>query len=162
VTICIVDTSAFCNVLDVPGKNQRRDDARAALRNFIDDNADLLLPLAAVYETGRHIAQLADGRVRRASAESFVKQVGLALRGDAPWAPTPLPSAPDLADWLVEFPEAATAGKSLADLSMIKLWEDQCRRFEHRRVLIWTYDRTDLGAYDRAGRIHVRSRPFQR
>jgi hypothetical protein len=162
VTICIVDTSALCNVLDVPGKNQRRDEARAALRNFIADGTDLLLPLAAVYETGRHIAQLADGRVRRASAEGFVKQVDLALRGEAPWAPTPLPTTPDLAEWLEEFPEAATAGKSLADLSMIKLWEDQCRRFEHRRVLIWTYDRADLGAYDRAARIDIRSRPPRR
>lgn len=161
-TICIVDTSAFCNVLDVSGKNQRRDEARSVLRDFISGGTELLLPLAAVYETARHIAQLADGRVRRASAEGFVKQVDLALRGEAPWAPTPLPSAPDLAEWLTEFPEAAMAGKSLADLSMIKLWEDQCRRFEHRRVLIWTYDRTDLGAYDRAATINARRRPPRR
>ena len=58
-TICIVDTSAFCNVLAIPGKNQHREEARAALRAFINEGSSLLLPLAAVYETGRHIAQLA-------------------------------------------------------------------------------------------------------
>jgi predicted nucleic acid-binding protein len=98
VTICIVDTSAFCNVLDIPGENQDRDKARAELRSFIDDNTRLLLPLAAVYETGRHVAQLGDGHQRRSTAERFVAQVLLALNGEAPWAPTPLPAPPDLAD----------------------------------------------------------------
>jgi predicted nucleic acid-binding protein len=151
VTICIVDTSAFCNVLDIPGKNQHREEARAKLRAFIDEGAGLLLPLAAVYETARHIAQLASGGQRRTTAERFVNQVRLALNGEAPWAPTPLPAQPDLADWLTEFPDAATRRQSLADLSMIKLWKQQCARHRGRRVLIWTYDDTDLGGYDRAG-----------
>lgn len=155
-TICIVDTSAFCNVLDVPGKNQHRDEARTTLRGFIEDDAGLLLPLAAVYETGRHIAQLADGRVRRSTATRFVDQVDSALRGEAPWAPTPLPDALQLADWLAEFPEAATVGQSLADLSMVKLWKDQCTWFPYRRVLIWTYDSTDLGGYDRPAAVAQR------
>ncbi|MCG6862227.1 MAG: hypothetical protein LJE70_13275 [Chromatiaceae bacterium] len=148
-TICIVDTSAFCNVLDIPGKNQDRDKARAELRSLIDENAGLLLPLAAVYETGRHISQLGDGRRRRATAKRFVEQVSLALSGEAPWAPTPLPAPLDLAAWLVEFPNAATRGQSLADLSIIKLWQQQCDLHRGRRVMIWTYDSEDLSGYDR-------------
>jgi predicted nucleic acid-binding protein len=156
VTICIVDTSAFCNVLDIPGKNQDRDKARAELRSFIDDNTRLLLPLAAVSETGRHIAQLGDGHQRRSTAEGFVKQVLLALNSEAPWAPTPLPAPADLTDWLAEFPDAATRGLSLADLSIIKLWHQQCELHRGHRVMIWTYDNTDLGGYDRPAKVAPR------
>jgi hypothetical protein len=149
VTICIVDTSAFCNVLDIPGKNQQRDTARAQFRDLIQADASLLLPLAAVYETGRHIGQLPDGGRRRRVAERFVEQVRLAVRGEAPWTPTPLPSFQDLDDWLAEFPDAGMRGLSLADLSIVKLWEIECARHPARRVLIWTYDSADLGGYDR-------------
>jgi hypothetical protein len=157
VTICIVDTSAFCNVLDIPGKNQDRDQARAKLRSFIKDNTGLLLPLAAVYETGRHIAQLGDGHQRRSAAESFVKQVHMALNGEAPWVPTPLPAPPDLADWLDKFPDAATRSQSLADLSIIELWQQQCELHRGHRVMIWTYDNTDLGGYDRRPTIRTQT-----
>lgn len=148
-TICIVDTSVFCNVLDIPRKNQQRDEARAALRSYIEQDADLLLPLASVYETGRHIAQLGDGRQRRAIAELFIEQVRMAIEGRAPWKPCPLPETQDLADWLDQFPDAAMRGESLADLSIIQIWRRQCALHPKRRVLIWSYDRTDLGGYDR-------------
>lgn len=147
-TICIIDTSAFCNVLDIPGKNQHRDEARNAFRQFIEEEADLLLPLAAVYETGRHIAQLANGGQRRRVAERFVEQVQFAIEGTAPWTPTPLPAAQDFAAWLADFPDAAMRALSLADLSIIKLWEAQCELHPARRVMIWTYDAADLGGYD--------------
>lgn len=40
-------------------------------------------------------------------------------------------------------------GLSLADLSMIKLFEQQCLLNPARRVFIWSYDEDDLSAYDR-------------
>lgn len=147
--ISILDTSVLCNILDVPGKNQSRDEARTQLRELITENARLLLPLAAVYETGRHIAQLADGNQRRVIARRFVDQVRQAVNGEAPWAPVPLPAPQDLAKWLAEFPDAATRGASLADLSMIKLWNQQCELHPEHRVMIWSYDNRDLGSYDR-------------
>jgi hypothetical protein len=55
-----------------------------------------------------------------ASAQHFVDQVRLATDGKAPWAPTPLPAAPDFADWLADFRDAATAGKRLADLYFLE------------------------------------------
>lgn len=151
--ISIVDTSVLCNILDVPGKNQSRQQARTQLREFINENARLLLPLAAVYETGRHIAQLADGNQRRVVAGRFVDQVHQAIDGKAPWAPVPLPAPQDLANWLSEFPDAATRGSSLADLSMVKLWKEQCELHPEYRVMIWSYDNRDLGSYDRTARF---------
>lgn len=148
-TICIVDTSVFCNVLDIPHKNQHRAEVTAALRDYIAKGYSLLLPLAAIFETGAHISHLSDGRLRRETALRFVEQVRLAVAGLAPWRTTPIPRPEDLAIWLDEFPERAKCGLSLADLSMIKLFEQQCALNPARRVFIWSYDEDDLSAYDR-------------
>lgn len=159
--IVIVDTSVLCNVLDVPGKNQQRKECVNELRLWIEAGASLLLPLAAIYETGRHISQLDDGGLRRTVAGRFVSQVRKALAGETPWKPCPLPDPGELGDWLDRFPDAAMRGQSLADLSLIRLWEEQCRLHTARRVLIWSYDRDDLGGYDRAPSlsISIRGRP---
>jgi hypothetical protein len=149
VTICIVDTTVFCNVLDVPGYNQDKDEALATLRNYISERFSLLLPLATVYETGNHIAHVPDGQLRRKAAVRFVEQVRLAVDGKSPWTPTPLPGAEELASWLAEFPDRAMRGVSLADLSIIKLFQRQCSLHRARRVFIWSYDR-HLQGYDRA------------
>jgi len=148
-TICIIDTSAFCNVLDIPHKNQHHTEAKTALRQYIGEGYALLLPLAAIFETGTHISHLADGRLRRETALRFVEQVRLAVAGLAPWRTTPIPRPEDLAVWLDAFPEQAMRGLSLADLSMIKLFEQQCALNPARRVFIWSYDEDDLSAYDR-------------
>lgn len=81
-SICIVDTSVFCNILEVPNRCQDRERVLDRLENLIDDGATLLLPLATIYETGNHIAQNGDGRQRRDAAERFAKQVNLALQGE--------------------------------------------------------------------------------
>lgn len=148
VTIGIVNTSVFCNVLDVPGRNQDRDHATQTLKKYLESDFTLLLPLATVYETGNHIAHVADGRLRRNAAENFVIQVRLALKGKAPWTPTPLPDTQVMLSWLDEFPDSAMRAVSLADLTIIKEFERQCEFHRARRVFIWSYD-SDLSAYDR-------------
>ncbi len=61
-------------------------------RNLQQWLADILfLPMAAIIETGRHIAHLADGRQRYRYAQDFVVQIKQALDGDAPWQPTNFP-----------------------------------------------------------------------
>ncbi|HEX6042769.1 hypothetical protein [Longimicrobium sp.] len=150
--IGIIDTSVFCNILNVPRRNQRRDQAVAELRTMMAAGDRLLLPLATIYETGNHIAQNADGRVRRLVAEAFVDSVRAAFSGDAPWAATLVPETGDFISWLEEFPDRASTGVGMADLSIIKAWEQQCLANEGRRVFIWSYD-GDLQGYDRPPRI---------
>jgi hypothetical protein len=150
VTICIVDTSVFYNILDVPGRNQNRDQAFEALEEHLNEGITLLLPLAAVYETGNHIAHIGDGGSRRQAALRFVKQVHSAINGKTPWTPTPVPDQEAMNAWLDEFPDNAMREISLADLSIIKEFENQCRLHRMRRVFIWSYD-TDLSAYDMNG-----------
>ncbi|WP_445400889.1 hypothetical protein ACSMX9_07120 [Streptomyces sp. LE64] len=82
-----VDTSILCNLLEVPGKCQDRDEVREQLRRKrAARDCDLLLPVTAVIETGNHIAQLSDGYLRRTSAEKFAEVLRMVVAGRAPWA----------------------------------------------------------------------------
>ena len=116
---------------------------------LVDDGANLLLPMGAVFETGNHIADVRDGRQRRLYASVFTDQVRKALNGEAPWTLAPLPDADQLVrDWLDTFLDDAMRGLGMVDLSIKKEWERACSQHPHRRVLIWALDR-NLAGYDR-------------
>lgn len=147
--VVIVDTSVLLNLLDVPGRNQGRDAALRRFEELLDAEVNLLLPVAAIFEAGNHIARLPDGRKRRGHAQRFSNWVREALDGQAPWTVTPLPNARELADWLNDFPESAMRRVSMGDLSIVKAWESACVRHPQRRISIWSLDQ-DLAGYDRA------------
>jgi hypothetical protein len=148
-TVCILDTSVFCNLLRVPGRDQR---AEGTLRTLADHTAagvSLLLPIAVIFETGNHIAHCADGRERRRAAQRFVKQVTGALERRAPYVTAPTGAdAGDMLAWLEEFPDAATRGVGMGDLAILQVFERQCQLNPARRVFIWSYDR-HLQGHDR-------------
>ena len=92
--VVIVDTTVLLNILNVPGRNGDREDVIADLGRLLEEGANLLLPMGAVFETGNHIARLPDGNLRREYAEVFRDEVEKALSGSAPWVPAELPSVP--------------------------------------------------------------------
>lgn len=155
--IVLLDTSIYLNVLDVPVWNQDRD---AVLTDFAScaSNGDyFLLPLATVWETGNHIADLHDGGLRRQFAQKLLTDVTRAIQGETPYQATYFPDREEFLCWLGEFPEYAQRNKtmkkiregvSLADLSIIKEWERVCARHSMTRVRIWSLD-SDLTAFDR-------------
>ena len=147
-SICIIDTSIFCNLLDVPNKAQQRATTVAQFRTYINRKYIFLLPMATIYETGNHVAQNGDGRQRRKTAQLFVEQVQQAFTGKAPWTPTPFDNAEDFAEWLAQFPDHAMSGSGIGDLSIIKVFERQCDLHPHRHVFIWSHD-DHLRAYNR-------------
>lgn len=147
-SICLIDTSIFCNVLDVPNRNQQRHNVMRQLTEHINAGITLLLPVTAIIETGNHIAQQGDGRVRRAVAQRFVDQVQQAIDGTAPWVPTPSFDLQFVQRYLAEFPDHAVRSIGMGDLSIIKEFERQCTLHRARRVFIWSYD-NDLAGYDR-------------
>ena len=151
--VVIVDTSVLLNLLDVPGRNQDRDAVLGQFGELSDAEVNLLLPIAAIFEAGNHIAQLSDGRQRRDHAQRFSARVREALNGQAPWTVTPLPSTTqELADWLNwlnDFPEFAMREVGMGDLSIVKAWESACAKHPQHRVSIWSLDQ-DLACYDRA------------
>ncbi len=146
--IVIVDTVVFLNLLNVPAFNQHSDAVQKCFEDFAAAEADFELPIAAVIESGNHIARLSDGGDRRRFAETFGRQVRRALRAESPWTLTPLPNEAQLDDWLAGFPDAAMGDLSLGDFSLVKAWEAACQRRPLRRVRIWSLD-TGLQGYDR-------------
>lgn len=146
--IVLVDTSVLLNVLDVPGRNEARDVVMRELKEHLTQGNHLLLPMAAVVETGNHIAQCGNGTQKRSAAARFVTEVGKALRGDAPWHMTQFPNSEQVASWLADFPDSATKGVGFGDLSIIKEWETSCSKYPMSSVLIWSKD-ADLAGYER-------------
>ncbi|MCA9977110.1 MAG: hypothetical protein KC413_15220 [Anaerolineales bacterium] len=151
-SICIIDTSVFCNVLGIPNRAQRQQESLDQLKVFIEMGATLLLPMATIYETGNHIAQNGNGRMRRELAKKFIEQVQQAFSGEAPWTPTPMQALEEIVAWLNEFPDWAMRGAGFGDLSIFKVYEEQCALHAGCRVFIWSYDQ-HLAAYDRPAQI---------
>lgn len=154
--IVLLDTSVYLNVLNVPGFNQNRQDILDEFTQRVKNNDHFLLPMASIWETGDHIADLPDGRLRRQFAQILVKQISQAFKGKAPYRPTYFPDRNTFLTWLDSFPDYAQRNKSsrqtregvsLSDLSIIKEWEQTRARHPMSRVLIWSLDR-DLAAYD--------------
>lgn len=145
--VAIVDTSVFLNVLDVPRRNADRIQVLTRLEALIAEGATLLLPMAAVYEAGNHIARLGDGANRRRFALHFAEQAMKAVGGEAPWRTMKAPSIEDVGKWLADFPDAAMRGASMGDHTIIKEWEEARKRTPNLRVFIWSLD-DDLRGYD--------------
>lgn len=147
-SICIVDTSIFANLLRVPGKDQDMGAVHRQMREHIEQGVALLLPMATIIETGNHIAHILDGNLRHQTAERFARQVREAISGKSPFTPTPPILPEELLDWLDDFADSAMRHVGMADLSMIKEYEKQCALHPRRRVFIWSLD-SHLRRYDR-------------
>ncbi len=149
--IVIVDSSVLLNIIDVPGRNQRRAEVLDRLAALIDSEDHLFIPMAAIVEVGNHIAHVANGTQRRAAAERFVKEVRSALADEAPWKPINFPSNQEVLSWLDAFPDSATKRVGMGDLSIRQEWESCCRQYSMSRVWVWTLD-GDLAGLDRPAR----------
>lgn len=158
-TVAIIDTTVFCELLGIPGKSNNADAFRSELTAKVTAGEILLLPMTTIVETGNHIGQCSpDGAKRRYYAQKFVESVQKAVDGEAPFSPTPFFEPDDLRRWLAEFPEwtkvtdARGKGSGLGDLTIQKEWERQCELNPARRVYIWSGD-ARLTAYDRPPRL---------
>jgi hypothetical protein len=147
-SVVLMDTSVFCNILNVEGCNQDHESVIAVLKTFIRQRDTLLLPMAAVIETGNHIAHIPDGELRRQTAVRFSGQVKEAITGNAPWTAMRFWEPEQLLSWLADFPDHAMRKIGMGDLSIIRDWESMRALHRERRVLIWSLD-SDLASYDR-------------
>lgn len=150
--ICLIDTTIFMEILRVPDKASNHAEIYSEFQRKIDAGEEFLLPMATIMETGNHIAQNGDGTQRRTCAELFVEQVQAALDNEAPYAISELPEGAAFRQWLVAYPDSATRGQGLGDLSIIHEWNRQCALVHGRRVYIWSLD-THLSGYDRPPKI---------
>jgi len=148
VTICLIDTSILCEILKVPRMCGNFETILAELKRKERDRESLVLPIISVLETGNHIGQNGDGHQRREAALRFIRTVGQAVRGETPFLPTRFFPTQDLLTWMDDFPNWASRGSGLGDLTIVKEFERQCERNRGRRVYIWSTDR-HLSSYRR-------------
>jgi hypothetical protein len=148
VSVCLVDTSILCEILQVPNKHGSHAEIFEQMERKIRERESLLLPMSAILETGNHIGQNGDGNQRRSAAGRFVSFVGQAIRGEIPFTPTPLFETEPLLEWLGEFPDWANRGSGLADLTIQKEFARQCALHRARRIYIWSLD-GHLSSYHR-------------
>ncbi|HKE19614.1 MAG TPA: hypothetical protein VKB80_32280 [Kofleriaceae bacterium] len=151
--VAIVDTTIVCELLAIPGKSQG--DATPILRMLEEKVArgeKLFLPLAAVFETGNHVGGLPSGTTRRHCADKLVSMVTDALELRSPFVAMQLPDPDLMRTWLTEFPDWATRGSGLGDLSIQHDWRRLCALHRGRRVYIWSLDQ-HLSSYDRPAEI---------
>ncbi|QJB47227.1 hypothetical protein [Dolichospermum flos-aquae] len=153
-SICLIDTSIFLEILNVPNYNQHRASVLEDFQTYAQSGCTFLLPMATILETGNHIAQNGDGTMRRKTALRFVKAVKEAFTGEAPWRTTTFPNTTEIMLWIDQFPELAgknkapdkQEGTSFGDLSIIEEFNKSCKRFPMSEVFIWSLDR-DLQSY---------------
>lgn len=147
--LCLVDTSILLNILNVPDKNERREEVFAAFQEKIKAGETFFLSLATIIETGNHIGHLPDGNSRYGCACALLQQVQMALDGESPFVPLVLCSREELRQWMRRFPrEHAVRGRGVGDMMLVE--ECQRLRMQNPRaeVYIWSLD-SDLAAYGR-------------
>ncbi len=138
--ICLIDTSVFVEILNVPKLANQHSLIIDLLRLKLQDKELLFLPMATILETGNHIAQNGNGDERWNCANRFVTQVKKALAGDSPFQPVKFLEREQLLQWLAEFPESAKRKSGLGDLSIIHDFQRTCSLNHGRKVYIWSLD----------------------
>lgn len=154
-SIVLLDTTIFLNILNVPDHNQDRKKVLDDWEIKIKRGDKFRLPMATIWETGNHIANIRNGSVRFTQANNFVTRVIEAIKGDAPYKTTFIPNAELFSKWLEDFPESvktssskrAGEGMSLANFSIIQEWKMVSQQCHMTRVLIWSLA-TDMLSYD--------------
>ncbi|MFQ3614565.1 MAG: type II toxin-antitoxin system VapC family toxin [Cyanobacteriota bacterium] len=153
-SVCLIDTSIFLNLLNVPYCNESNAEVTADFATFVEAGCIFLLPMATILETGNHIAQNGDGNLRRKTAQRFVTAVKGAFSGEAPWRPMVFPVTEEILAWIDTFPDYAGRNKApdkpegigFGDLTIIQEFEKARDRFPMSEVFIWSLD-SDLRNY---------------
>lgn len=160
-SICLIDTSVFLNLMDVPNRNNDKAQVQDDFKTYALEGCTFILPMATIIETGNHIAQNGDGNIRRQTASRFVAYIKLAFTNKAPFRLSELPDSQEILTWIDEFPDHAgrnksstktTEGTSFGDLSIIKEYEKCLKLFSMSEVFIWSLD-SDLQQYHQRVRL---------
>lgn len=148
-----IDTSVLVEVLKVPGKHQRYEEITAELRERLKSSESMILPTAAIIETGNHIAKLDDGGLRRNLAEGLTRLLEATVTESAPWTLNGARWDGDLltaicggARGCPALPEMAAQKIGVGDVSILAEAEAYERRVANVAVSIWTLD-AGLAAY---------------
>lgn len=146
--VWFVDTSVLCNLLAIPQKSQHVEKTRRDFAEKVRAKHQLILPFAAIVETGNFVAQIKDGNLRRKVAQNFSDMLNDTACGKLPWVPNDFRLDRHFLAMLVRglddrqtLVELAQQQVGLGDLSIVL----EMRRYKERTNLphvdVWSYDR---------------------
>jgi hypothetical protein len=144
--ICILDTCTLTNILNIPKKNQDRDAIMKEFKNKIVARETFLLPLAAIFETGNHIANCKETDCdRHKLAKAFVNYIAKALTQDETnlnptFQPILFPEEQGLLSWLNGFPKKAVEKITFSDLAITEDVRHIKALNPRKKVYLWTLD----------------------
>lgn len=129
--LIVLDTSVLCTLLGVQGfgtsgpDQHTREELQGLLDAEIKAGAALVLPLAAIIETGNHIANSTAGRYD--AAGRLAEMIKATLDGESPWIAfaeqSDLWVGEALQRLIDEWPTNANAGRSMGDLMIVDVAE---------------------------------------
>lgn len=137
-----IDTSILVNILGLPHMCQDRKDVIARFDEYCTKRYILILPLATIIETGNHIAQIADGNIRRQKAEKMKEYLIRTIEGEAPWTYNNSEIEKSaLCSIANTFPNAASQGMGIGDLSILEAYRKYRKQYgRYVDVYVWTLD----------------------
>lgn len=150
--VTFIDTSVLCNLVPVPGRDQDAAAVKFSMKTRNDEGEQFILPITSVIETGNFIAQLADGGLRRQTAQKLHDILRFICAGQSPWVLHDvawnrafLGEMLDGGGTMTTYVEHAANKVGAGDLCII----NERQQFYERsgiRAEIWTLD-TGLAAY---------------
>ena len=151
----IIDTSVVCEFLAVPGLSDHPEEVQAELKERAANGERFVVPIAAVIETGNHIAQVKAGD-RWAAAARFAALLERARREEGPFV---LHRVSWNEDFLRELCGGNATGQTLGELAghgtlgagdvAILVERDRILASSaYTEALLWTLDRK-LEAYNK-------------
>lgn len=146
--VVLIDTSIYLNILNLPNRNQNREEVLNELSTRIERSDELLLPLVTIWEAGKHISRVNNGRHRRHFATVLITDVYKAHTGESPYSALEFPEREEFLKWIRHFPDYAMRSKSpdrdeglsLVDFSILKAKEKFETLSPHRTIEIWSLD----------------------
>jgi hypothetical protein len=141
-TVWLVDTSVFLNILNVPGRNQNREQVLEDFKAKIENKDTFILPIGVILESGNHIGRMNNGE-RFNVATKFIKMVRDIVEGQTSlWNALSFPDKSIVVKWLEGFPERAGQQIPFTDHAIITEWEveKQRKRLPGYKVAIWSLD----------------------
>lgn len=144
--VFFIDTTVFCNILPVPGRDQDRAAVMKELKVRLNLGT-LILPVTTVIETGNFIAQLSSGGQRRAAALRFVGVLELICADKAPWTLHQFAWDKAILEDLISgsgtggtLIQQAEAKVGAGDLTILAEMRAYARRTQAANVRVWSLD----------------------
>lgn len=137
-----IDTSIMTNLLDIPHRNEKKEEVWTEFEKAVNSGETLILPFSTIIETGNFIAHISDGNIRRNRASKFSDYLIKTANDEAPWVLYGNKFTEKDLQYIAEHLTFwATRSVGVGDLSIIRNYENYKQSTPGiGRIMIWSLD----------------------